>query len=234
MAEASSSQSLSSKLNWLRAGVLGANDGIVSISGLVIGVAAVDPHNTGAILVAGVAGIISAAVSMALGEYVSVSTQRDTEKAVVAQHATQLRENPASLVAEVQAAWEKWGVSPETAAQAVSEVHESALVGAHLSLEHKVDEDELVNPWHAAFSSFGAFVLGSALPLLAAVLTPPNVRIIATVAAVIITLALTGVVAAYLGEAPKRPAVIRLLVGGSAAMALSYIVGSAFQTGFDA
>ncbi|WP_022868313.1 VIT1/CCC1 transporter family protein [Schaalia vaccimaxillae] len=221
-------QSLASRLNWLRAGVLGANDGIVSISGLLIGVAAVDSTDTRAILIAGVAGIVSAALSMAVGEYVSVSAQRDAEREVVARKTRELTVNPQAAQKRLANAWIQRGLTQETADLVAQELSQADPLRAHLEIEHRIDSDDLTSPWAAAISSFLAFVIGAALPLLTILVSPPPLRIIATIGAVIVALALTGWVSAALGQAPRTRAVLRLVVGGGAAMVLAYGVGHLF------
>ncbi len=222
------SASVTSRLNWLRAGVLGANDGIVSISGLLVGVAAADPTNTHAIAIAGLAGIASAALSMSVGEYVSVCTQRDTERQLVRQKEAELAADPAGQERVLALLWEKKGLSPEVAAAVAADLSKSDALDAHLSTEHNIDPDDLTNPWAAAASSFLAFLMGAALPLLTMLVLPANLRIPATFGSVLIALALTGWISAWLGEAPKGRAVVRLLIGGAAAMALTYGVGHLF------
>ena len=221
-------QSVASKLNWLRAGVLGANDGIVSISGLLIGVAAADPSNTSAILIAGIAGIVSAALSMAVGEYVSVSTQRDTEEELVVQKQKLIDTDPAGQEAQLAHLWEGRGLTPNTAKVVAAELTERDAVGSHMRIEHNIDPGDLTNPWAAAGSSMVSFVAGSAIPFLAMILCPPGVRIAATFGAVLVALALTGYISAWLGDAPKGRAVARLLLGGTVAMALTYVIGHTF------
>lgn len=220
--------SVSRRLNWLRAGVLGANDGIVSISGLLVGVAAADPTNTPAIAIAGVAGIVSAALSMSVGEYVSVSTQRDTERELVRVQKSLLEADPEGQERKLADMWVRRGLSEETAALVARDLSRHDALDAHLTTEHNIDPDDLTNPWAAAGSSFLAFLFGSLLPLLTMLVFPPAIRIPATFVAVLIALALTGYVSAALGDAPRGRAVIRLLLGGAAAMALTFVVGHAF------
>lgn len=217
--------SLNSRLNWLRAGVLGANDGIVSVAGLVIGVAAVDPTDTSAIALAGVAGLLSGAFSMAVGEYVSVSTQRDTERSTIAQHQTQLAEDPESLKRELEEVWEEKGVSKMTAQKLTSEMDGPNTLSTHLHIEHGIDAEELTNPWHAAISSFIAFTLGALLPIAAILLVGPSWRIPITFVSIIAALALTGWGSAKLGNSPRLRAVIRIVLGGAIAMGATWIIG---------
>lgn len=225
---ASSTSSVSSRLNWLRAGVLGANDGIVSISGLVVGVAAVDPANTSAIAIAGVAGIVAASLSMSVGEYVSVSTQLDTEQELVRRQWKALAQDPQAEEARLAKLWEKEGLSAETARAVATELSKKDAIGAHLSVEHGIDPDDLTSPWAAAISSFIAFVIGALLPFVTMLAAPVAVRIPATFVAVVIALGLTGYISAWLGEASRWRAVARLVLGGALAMGLTYVVGSFF------
>jgi VIT1/CCC1 family predicted Fe2+/Mn2+ transporter len=212
-------------LNKLRAAVLGANDGIVSTAGLVVGVAAAAPTNTPAILTAGVAGVLSGAVSMAVGEYVSVSTQHDTEKALIAKEKAELRHAPEAEFAELVGLYEEMGLKPETAHQVATELTHLDPLATHLRVELGIDSDELVSPWQAAFASAIAFTLGAVLPVLAVVLAPPSTRIPVTFAVVILALALTGLSSAKLGGAPISRAILRVVLGGAIGMAVTYVVG---------
>jgi VIT1/CCC1 family predicted Fe2+/Mn2+ transporter len=221
--------SLSARLNWLRAGVLGANDGIVSISGLVVGVAAAT-SDAGAIATAGVAGLVAGAVSMALGEYVSVSTQRDTEEALVAQERRELERMPKAELRELVGLLEERGLSPATSRTVAEELTEHDALAAHLSLELGIDREQLVNPWHAAISSAIAFTIGALLPLFAIVIPPQSARIPVAFAAVLVALALTGAISAHLGRSPKPPAMLRLVIGGALAMLVTYGVGQLLDT----
>ncbi|WP_227983958.1 VIT1/CCC1 transporter family protein [Nocardia spumae] len=214
---------LSVRLNWLRAGVLGANDGIVSVAGIVIGVAAATT-STPAIMTAGVAGLAAGAVSMALGEYVSVSTQRDSERAVLAAERRELATDPDGELAELAAIYEAKGLSPATAARVARELTAKDAFAAHAEAELGIDPTELTNPWHAALSSALSFTAGALLPLLA-MLVPAAIRVPVTATAVLLALAATGAVGARLGQAPVRRAAIRVLAGGAVAMATTYLVG---------
>lgn len=212
------------RLNWLRAGVLGANDGIVSIAGLVVGVAAATTDRS-AILAAGLAGLVAGAVSMALGEYVSVSTQRDTERALLAKERWELENFPEAELEELASIYEAKGASPTTAKQLARELTDHDAFAAHVDAELGIDPNDLTNPLHAAASSAVSFGLGSALPILAIILTQPDVRIVVTTATVIVALAITGFASAWLGGARPGPATARLVIGGAAAMGLSYVLG---------
>ncbi|MGW4847186.1 VIT1/CCC1 transporter family protein [Nocardia brasiliensis] len=217
-------EGLASKLNWLRAGVLGANDGIVSTAGLVVGVAAATT-STGAIFTAGIAGLSAGAISMAVGEYVSVSTQRDSERALLAKEQRELREEPEYELAELAGIYEAKGLSPETARQVAAELTAHDAFTAHAEVELGLDPTELTNPWHAALSSAVSFTVGALLPLLAILLPPVSVRIPVTFAAVIVALALTGSVSARLGGSAPGRAVLRVVLGGVLAMAVTYGIG---------
>lgn len=219
---------IAQRLNWLRAGVLGANDGIVSISGLVIGVAAANPYNTAAIALAGISGIVSAAVSMGVGEYVSVSTQRDTEKEIVEREMVRLKNNFEGEKEKLVSLWMERGLSLDTARQVADDLMAVDPVDAVLHTEHGIDHKDLVSPWMAAASSFVSFVVGAIIPLIVMLACPPEIRVGATIGAVAFGLALAGIISATLGEAPKGRAVLRLVVGGLLAMGFSYLVGEAF------
>ena len=219
--------SIAAKLNWLRAGVLGANDGIISTAGVVMGVAATGAA-LGEIATAGMAAVTAGAVSMALGEYVSVSAQRDTERAMIPQHAEEVRDTPDDLEADIVSTLEKRGLNPETARVAAQELAAGDLLHAHLMVHHNVDSKELTNPWAAALSSAVAFLLGSIFPLVAVAVAPAGARgpviLIATVAA----LCVTGGISAMLSEGSTVRSVTRLVVGGALAMAITYGLGYLF------
>lgn len=216
--------SVSSKLNWLRAGVLGANDGIVSTAGIVVGVAAATAAR-GPILTAGIAGLAAGAVSMALGEYVSVSTQRDTERALLSKERGELREDPAAELDELAALYEARGLSTATARTVAEELTDHDAFAAHAEVELGIDPDDLTNPWQAALSSALSFTIGALLPLIAILLPPTTFRIPVTVAAVLVALVVTGAVSARLGGAPKQRAITRNIIGGSLALGITYAIG---------
>lgn len=218
-------QNHGARLNWLRAGVLGANDGIVSTAGLVIGVAAATTDR-GAILTAGLAGLAAGAMSMAAGEYVSVSTQRDTEQALLAKERHELREMPEEELAELTSLYEDRGLTPELAHQVAVQLTEHDALAAHAEVELGIDPNELTNPWHAAWASMIAFTVGAVLPLLAILLPPPGGRVPVTALAVVAALVLTGWLSASLGGARMRPAIVRNVAGGVLAMAVTYGIGS--------
>lgn len=219
--------SVGTRLNWLRAGVLGANDGIVSTAGLVVGVAGATSQR-GPIFTAGLAGLVAGAVSMALGEYVSVSSQRDTERALLAKEARELEEFPEMELQELTEIYQAKGLSEATARQVAHELTEHDAFAAHVDAELGIDPAELTNPLHAAVASAIAFCVGAVLPLIAILLPPPSYRVAVTFGAVLAALALTGSLSARLGGAKRLPAVRRIVVGGALAMAATYAVGSLF------
>jgi len=221
--------SQSDKLNGLRAAVLGANDGVVSTAGLIFGVAGAT-NNKGAIFTAGLAGLIAGAISMAVGEYVSVSTQRDTERAFIAREKKLLRKDPEGQLESLATFYEQKGVSRKTAMQFARELTAEDPIKAHLEAELKLDEEDLTNPMTAAIASFFSFGLGAAIPLVAAVASPDHNRIQITLVAVVLGLFLTGYYSAKFGGANRRAAVLRVLVGGLVAMAVTYYIGYLFGT----
>ncbi|WP_456821009.1 VIT1/CCC1 transporter family protein [Cellulomonas sp. URHB0016] len=212
------------RLNWLRAGVLGANDGIISTAGLVVGVAGATVH-IGPILVAGIAGLVAGAVSMALGEYVSVSSQRDAERALIEQERREVERDPDGELEELIGMYEAKGLSRGTARAVAEELTGRDPLAAHLDVELGLDPAALTNPVHAAISSGISFTAGAALPLAAVALAPASVRVAVTFAAVLVALAVTGGISAGLGGARRLPAMVRLVVGGAAAMTVTYSVG---------
>ncbi|MFJ9366701.1 VIT family protein [Nocardia sp. NPDC101769] len=217
-------ESLASRLNWLRAGVLGANDGIVSTAGLVVGVAAASTDSS-AILTAGVAGLAAGALSMAVGEYVSVSTQRDSERALLSKEKRELAEEPEYELAELTQIYRAKGLSAETARQVAQELTAHDAFAAHAEAELGLDPHALTNPWHAALSSAVSFTIGAILPILAILLPPTQWRIPVCFAAVLVALALTGSVSARFGGSNPRRAVLRVVIGGALAMAVTYGIG---------
>lgn len=218
---------INTKLNWLRAGVLGANDGIVSTAGIVVGVAAAT-IDRGPIFTAGLAGLAAGALSMAVGEYVSVSTQRDTERALLAKERRELAEEPDAELAELVGLYRAKGLSEQTARTVAEELTAHDAFAAHIDVELGINPDELTNPWHAAMSSAIAFTVGALLPLLTILLLPPPTRIPVTFAAVLAALAITGWVSARLGGADPQRAVTRVVIGGALAMAITYLIGHLF------
>ncbi|BDH09510.1 VIT1/CCC1 transporter family protein [Streptomyces hygroscopicus] len=217
---------LGSRLNWLRAAVLGANDGIVSTAGLVVGVAGATDSRS-ALLTAGLAGLLAGSMSMAAGEYVSVSTQRDSEQAALAQEKRELATEPRAELIELTELLAGKGLNERLAREVAEELTAHDALRAHAEVELGIDPDELTNPWHAAGASFLAFTAGALLPLLAIVLPPAAHRLWITVVAVLAALALCGWSSARTGAAPVGRAVLRNVGGGALAMGVTYAAGSA-------
>ncbi len=220
---------VSQRLNWLRAGVLGANDGIVSVASLVVGVAGATTDNA-ALLIAGLAGLVGGAISMALGEYVSVSSQRDSERALIAKEREELRTMPEEELAELTELYRQRGLSEETAQQVAEELTAHDALAAHLEVELGIDQEDLVNPWHAALSSAISFTVGALLPLLAILLPPPTWRVPVTFVAVLVALAATGWISAKVGGAAPLRASIRLVLGGALALVATWLIGTLLGT----
>ena len=216
-------------MNSLRAGVLGANDGIVSVAALLIGVIATGAGDK-AILMAGLAATIAGAVSMGLGEYVSVSSQSDSEKALIEKERGELTDDPDAELAELTGLYQARGLTPETAARVATELTEHDALQAHLSMELNIDPDDVVSPWHAAFASAIAFTIGALLPLATILLIPHPANIVFTFIAVLLALAITGYVAAWIGGARPWRAVTRTVIGGAIALTATYLVGTLFGT----
>ncbi|MFG2829946.1 VIT family protein [Streptomyces sp. NPDC048434] len=216
---------LGSRLNWLRAAVLGANDGIVSTAGLVVGVAGAT-DSRGALLTAGLAGLLAGSMSMAAGEYVSVSTQRDAEKAALAQEKRELATEPQAELIELTEMLAGKGLNEQLAHEVAEQLTAHDALRAHAEVELGIDPEALTNPWHAAGASFLAFTAGALLPLLAIVLPPAAYRLWITVVAVLAALALCGWSSARLGAAPVGRAVLRNVGGGAVAMGVTYAAGS--------
>jgi len=215
---------LGSRLNLLRAGVLGANDGIVSVAGLVVGVAGATTDRT-AIAVAGIAGLVAGAFSMAGGEYVSVSTQRDTERATLDKERWELDTMPEVELTELAGIYERKGISPDVAHEVARQLTAHDALGAHAEAELGIDPESLTSPWQAALASFVAFVLGASLPLVAILLPVSGWRVTSCVAAVVLALTLTGWISARLGGANVGRAVLRNVGLGLVSMLVTYWVG---------
>jgi len=217
------------RLNWLRAAVLGANDGIVSVAGIVIGVAGAT-SSRGPIFTAGLAGLVAGAVSMALGEYVSVSSQRDSQRALMAQEKRELATSPEAELTELTALYEAKGLSAETARTVATELTSHGALAAHLEAELHIDPADIPSPVQAAAASALSFTVGALLPLLAILLPPVAVRVPVTFGAVLIALALAGTLSARLGGSNIRRAVLRLVIGGALGLAFTYGIGHLFGT----
>jgi VIT1/CCC1 family predicted Fe2+/Mn2+ transporter len=209
--------------------VLGANDGIVSVAAIVVGVAGATPE-LAPIITAGAAGLIGGAISMALGEYVSVSSQRDSQRALIAKERTELADDPAEELAELAGIYRSKGLSAETAETVAKELTAHDALKAHLDAELNIDEDDVASPWQAAAASALAFVIGALLPFLVILLTPASVRIPVTFASVLVALAITGATSARIGGSPIVRAMLRVVIGGAIALAATYLIGHLLNT----
>lgn len=218
----------SSALNSLRAGVLGANDGIVSVAGTILGVAGAD-NNPRSLLIAGVAALSAGAFSMAGGEYVSVSAQRDTEKALLDKERWELINLPVEELDELTQIYETKGMTRPTAYKAAYEAMRHDALRAHAIDELNIDPDHLTNPWHAAFSSFFAFLCGGIIPLLFSQIPASFlIRVLFIVIAVALALLLTGAISAQIGGAARRKAILRNVLMGLATMLFAWLIGNLF------
>lgn len=219
----------SSRLNWLRAAVLGANDGIVSVAAIILGVAgATDVKHT--LFIAGLAGLVAGAFSMAVGEYVSVSSQRDAEEAFIRREKYLLKTNPEAELDQLTEAYVEKGLSEHTAREVAVELTKRDALRAHLETHSGLDPDDLNSPSHAALASMISFTAGGLIPFVAALATPLSYRVPVTFVAVIIALVITGYASATVGGASRRRAIMRVVLGGAVAMLLTYAVGWLFGT----
>lgn len=214
----------SERVGWLRAAVLGANDGIVSVAGLVVGVAA-SGASAATILATGVAGTVAGAMSMAAGEYVSVQTQADTEDADLAMEKRELHEDPHSELEELAAIYRHRGLEPTLARQVAEQLTAHDALGAHARDELGITDTLRARPLQAALASAGAFTCGAALPVLTALLTPVDKVAMMTTASTLLGLCLTGAMAAQAGGAPPVRGAIRVMFWGALAMAAAAGVG---------
>lgn len=226
----SSKAALAHKLNWLRAGVLGANDGIMSTSGMLLGVSAAANSTPGTILVAGVAALVAGSISMAGGEYTSVSAQRDSEIAALEEERQSLKDNPEAELRELALYYEEKGLSFELATSVAKELTAKDPLKAHADAELGIAEGEHVSPLAAAISSFIAFAAGSTLPLLAMVGPWQEFRNQATIGAVVVALAITGYVGAKIGGARAGRSVVRNLAVSLLTMGVTYLIGNLVGT----
>ena len=217
----------SGRLNILRAGVLGANDGIISIAGVVIGVASAT-DDIWIIFLSGLAAVFAGAFSMAGGEYVSVSTQKDTEEAAVARERELLEKNPEIARQSLYAAYVQNGECETSAQLMTNRAFLQDPLEALVQEKYGIEIEEFTSPWHAAVSSFLAFAVGALFPMITIILLPAGVRIWATVLIVALALLGTGYTSARLGKAPLKNAMIRNLVIGLLTMAVTYAVGQVF------
>ncbi|PPC93169.1 MAG: hypothetical protein CTY33_09190 [Methylotenera sp.] len=215
------------RTGWLRAAVIGANDGIVSTASLVLGVAAAGADTKG-ILIAGVAGLVAGAMSMAAGEYVSVSTQADTERADLARESKELASNPAEEHAELMAIYVKRGLDTTLASRVATQLTQHDALAAHARDELGISDTLAAKPVQAALASAGTFAVGAALPLLMVVLLPVSFLMWGLAGSSLLFLALLGLLAARTGGSPVITSVNRITFWGALAMALTAGVGALF------
>ena len=220
---------LAHRAGWLRAAVLGANDGILSTASLVLGVAAAGAGRS-AIVTAGVAGLVAGATSMAAGEYVSVSSQRDTERADLALEQRELSATPELEREELAAIYRDRGLSAELADQVAAELSAGDRLRAHARDELGIDPDDLSRPFQAAWTSAISFAAGAAVPLIAIALAAAGVRIAVAIGVTLLALAALGVVGARLGGARTMPAALRVVLGGAFAMGVTMGIGALVGT----
>ncbi|GHD77630.1 VIT1/CCC1 family predicted Fe2+/Mn2+ transporter [Salinibacterium amurskyense] len=220
---------LAGRLNWLRAGVLGANDGIVSVAAIVVGVAgatsAIAP-----LITAGVAGLVGGAISMALGEYVSVSSQSDSQRALIEKERRELAEMPEEELAELAAIYEAKGISAATAQQVAEELTQHDALAAHLEAELGITEHDVVSAWQAAGASALAFTVGGVLPLAAILIAPEPIRVLATFIAVLTALVITGALSARVGGNSWVRPTLRIVIGGALALITTFLIGTLLGT----
>ncbi len=215
------------RVGWLRAAVLGANDGIVSTASLIVGVASAAQGRTD-ILIAGCAALVAGAMSMAAGEYVSVSSQRDTENAALAKERRELDADPGAELEELAALYQARGLDPQLAAEVARQVSAHDALGAHARAELGISEIMSARPVQAAFTSAVTFTVGAALPLVVSQLSPLSMVTPVVAVASIIYLALLGAIGAWAGRAPIWRAVVRVTFWGAVAMAITAGVGALF------
>ncbi len=214
----------SHRAGWLRAVVLGVNDGIVSTSSLMLGVSTA-LTNKSAVLTAGIAGLAAGALSMAVGEYVSVSSQRDSERADIAIELRSLAANPKEELQELALIYEKRGLEPTLARQVAQQLHDHDAIGAHARDELGIDHEALANPMQAALASAAAFSIGAIVPILAIISATGVKSGWSIVGASLVALAVSGAIGAYIGGGHKLRAAARVFVGGGMSMAITALIG---------
>lgn len=216
---------LSYRSGWLRAAILGANDGIVSTASIVLGVAA-SGASSGAIITAGVAGLAAGALSMAAGEFVSVSSQRDSERADLSLERRELKSDPEGELLELKGIYEKRGVPADLALQVAEALSEHDPLAAHARDELGLHRERQARPFQAAWASALSFATGAILPLIAVAVAPSSARVAICVGVTLIALALLGYTGARLGGGPRGPATARVVLWGAVAMAVTSGVGA--------
>lgn len=214
----------SHRSNWLRAAVLGVNDGTVSTASIMLGVLAANATDQ-TVLTAGIAGLFAGALSMAAGEYVSVSSQRDSERADIAIEKRSLAANPDAELAELTHIYHERGLDVDLAMKVAKQLHDHDAVKAHARDELGIDHDDLANPTQAALASAVSFACGAAVPIIAALVATNSQSAKAIVGASLVALAISGAVGARIGGGHKVKAALRVLIGGGAAMAVTALIG---------
>ncbi|ATO45546.1 hypothetical protein C5L30_000027 [Companilactobacillus farciminis] len=227
MPKAKKKQSLAEKINVMRASVMGANDGIISIAGIVIGVASAQSNNH-AIFLSGIAGMLAGTVSMAMGEWVSVSTQSDSEKRAVEKESAALDGHYDDEFDFIRNKYQATGISNELATQATKEMMSDDPLDVAVREKYGFNPKEKTSAIAAAMASMISFPTGSILPLVSITMFPQSIKMVATVIAVMIALAITGYTAAALGGANRGKAVLRNIVSGLLTMLVTYLIGSLF------
>ncbi|MCC6831950.1 MAG: VIT family protein [Thermoleophilia bacterium] len=217
------------RARWLRAAVLGANDGIVSTASLVLGVASAGGSRS-AIVTAGVAGLVAGAMSMAAGEYVSVSSQRDVERADLERERQELADEPEAELAELAAIYRARGLSEELSWRVAEELTSGNALAVHARDELGIDTEELADPLQAAWASAVAFSIGAAVPLLTISLMPSSARVVAAIIITLVALAALGVAGAVMGGAPRVRAATRVVLWGALAMGITMAIGALVGT----
>lgn len=210
--------------NWLRAGVLGVNDGIVSVSGLMLGVLAAHAQSS-VIVTAGIAGLTAGALSMAVGEYVSVSSQRDSEKADLEIERRSLAAHPKEELDELAHIYVHRGLKPALARQVAEQLQSHNAEAAHLRDELGIDINDFVRPIQASLASAISFSAGAVVPIVAALMFPHHLGALGIVTLSLVALAISGAVGAYVGGGHRVKAALRVLLGGAAAMAITSLIG---------
>jgi VIT1/CCC1 family predicted Fe2+/Mn2+ transporter len=220
---------LSHRAGWLRAAVLGADDGILSTASLVLGVAAAGSSRS-AIVTAGIAGLVAGSMSMAAGEYVSVSSQRDVERADIALERRELAASPAAELAELAGIYRARGLSESLALEVAQELSTGDRLAAHVRDELGFEVDQLARPRQAALASAVSFATGAIVPLVAIALAPASVRVVVAVLVTLVALAALGIAGARLGGAPQLPSVVRVVCWGALAMGVTMVIGALVGT----
>lgn len=215
---------LSHRSNWLRAGVLGANDGLISTASLMTGMVAAQPEFH-TLLLTGASALVGGAISMAAGEYVSVYSQADTEKADMEMEKRELEIHPEEELDELTTIYEDRGLTPELAREVAIQLTAHNALDAHMRDEIGISEESFANPLQAALSSAAAFAMGAAIPLLVILITPINILLATVIFSTLFGLGLLGYISAKLGGAPTRPAITRIVIWGAIAMGITGLIG---------